>query len=257
MAMLDRLGFGGAAVIVTGGGQGIGRATCDVLAELGAHVIVVSKTAANVDETVAILTASGAPCEGHVTDVSVREEVDALAAAVAGKHASVKAVVNNAGTNFVAKLENLEPDDWHRLIGIDLSSVYYMCRAFLPLLRAAPGGASIVNVASTFGVIGHPDMPVYCAAKGGVLSLTRQLAVDYGRENIRVNGICPGATLSPRVKGYMDSGRVDARIVEELALLGRLAECEEIANAIAFLASDAASYVHGASMMVDGGQTIH
>jgi NAD(P)-dependent dehydrogenase (short-subunit alcohol dehydrogenase family) len=242
--------------VVTGGGQGIGRSTCEVLAELGAHVIVVSKTEANVRETLRLLNESGASCEGHVTDVSVKAEVDALAAAVQAKHEQVKSIVNNAGTNFVKKLEDLEEDDWHRIIGIDLSSVYYMCKAFLPLLRKSEG-SSIVNVASTFGIIGHPEMPVYCAAKGGVLSLTRQLAVDYGPENIRVNGVCPGATLSPRVKNYIDSGMVDGKIVEELALLNRLAECDEIANVIAFLASDAASYVHGTSMVVDGGQTVH
>lgn len=255
--MLDKLKFNGAPVLVTGGGQGIGRAACETLAELDAHVIVVSKTEANVRETESILREAGASCEGHVTDVSVKTEVDALAAAVAKNHDHVKAVINNAGTNFVKKLEELEEEDWHRIIGIDLSSVYYMCKAFLPMLRAAPGGSSIVNVASTFGVIGHPEMPAYCAAKGGVLSLTRQLAVDYGRENIRVNGLCPGATLSPRVKGYIDSGMVDGKIVEDLALLGRLAECDEIGNVIAFLASDAASYIHGASLVVDGGQTIH
>jgi meso-butanediol dehydrogenase/(S,S)-butanediol dehydrogenase/diacetyl reductase len=254
--MLDRLKFDGAPVVVTGGGQGIGRSTCEVLAELGAHVIVVSKTEANVRETERLLNESGASCEGHVTDVSVKAEVDALAAAVQAKHEQVKSIVNNAGTNFVKKLEDLEEDDWHRIIGIDLSSVYYMCKAFLPLLRKSEG-SSIVNVASTFGIIGHPEMPVYCAAKGGVLSLTRQLAVDYGPENIRVNGVCPGATLSPRVKNYIDSGMVDGKIVEELALLNRLAECDEIANVIAFLASDAASYVHGTSMVVDGGQTVH
>jgi len=254
--MLDRLKFDGAPVVVTGGGQGIGRSTCEVLAELGAHVIVVSKTEANVRETERLLNESGASCEGHVTDVSVKAEVDVLAAAVQAKHEQVKSIVNNAGTNFVKKLEDLEEDDWHRIIGIDLSSVYYMCKAFLPLLRKSEG-SSIVNVASTFGIIGHPEMPVYCAAKGGVLSLTRQLAVDYGPENIRVNGVCPGATLSPRVKNYIDSGMVDSKIVEELALLNRLAECDEIANVIAFLASDAASYVHGTSMVVDGGQTVH
>jgi NAD(P)-dependent dehydrogenase (short-subunit alcohol dehydrogenase family) len=255
--MLEKLKFNGAPVLVTGGGQGIGRSSCEALAELGAHVIVVSKTEANVRETEQILRDSGASCEGHVTDVSVKAEVDALAVAVAANHDYVKAVINNAGTNFLKKLEDLEEDDWHRVIGIDLSSVYYMCKAFLPMLRKSPTGGSIVNVASTFGIIGHPEMPVYCAAKGGVLSLSRQLAVDYGRENIRVNGLCPGATLSPRVKNYIDSGMVDGKIVEELALLGRLAECDEIANAIAFLASDAASYVHGTAMVVDGGQTIH
>ena len=254
--ILDRLKFDGAPVVVTGGGQGIGRSTCEVLTELGAHVIVVSKTEANVRETERLLNEYGASCEGYVTDVSVKEEVDALAADVRAKHGRVKSIVNNTGTNFVKKLEDLEEDDWHRIIGVDLSSVYYMCKAFLPLLRKS-AGSSIVNVASTFGIIGHPEMPVYCAAKGGVLSLTRQLAVDYGPQNIRVNGVCPGATLSPRVKNYIESGMVDGKIVEELALLNRLAECDEIANVIAFLASDAASYVHGTSMVVDGGQTVH
>ena len=255
--MLNKLKFDRAPVVVTGGGQGIGRSTCEALAELGAHVIVVSKTEENVLETEKILGDMGASCEGHVTDVSDKAQVDALAAAVGANHDRVKALVNNAGTNFVKKLEELEEDDWHRIIGIDLSSVYYMSKAFLPLLRKADDGASIVNVASTFAIIGHPEMPVYCAAKGGVLSLTRQLAVDYGGENIRVNGVCPGATLSPRVRNYIDSGVVDGTVVEELALLGRLAECDEIANVIAFLASDAASYVHGASIVVDGGQTVH
>ena len=255
--MLNKLKFDRAPVVVTGGGQGIGRSTCEVLAELGAHVIVVSKTRENVLETEKILGDMGASCEGHVTDVSEKAQVDALAAAIAANHDRVKALVNNAGTNFVKKLEELEEDDWHRIIGIDLSSVYYMSKAFLPLLRKADDGASIVNVSSTFGIIGHPEMPVYCAAKGGVLSLTRQLAVDYGGENIRVNGVCPGATLSPRVRNYINSGVVDGTVVEELALLGRLAECDEIASVIAFLASDAASYIHGASIVVDGGQTVH
>ncbi len=255
--MLSRLRFDGAPVVVTGGGQGIGRACCETLAELGAHVIIVSKTAEHVRETRDILTSAGASCEDHVTDVSDRNQVDELAKTVSGRHGFVKAVINNAGTNFPRKLEDLEEEDWQRIIGIDLSSVYYMCRAFLPHLRNAPSGSSIVNVASTFGIIGYPEMPVYCAAKGGVLSLTRQLAVDYGKENIRVNGVCPGATLSPRVRGYIESGLVDGEATRKLALLGRLAECEEIANTIVFLASDAASYIHGASVVVDGGQTIH
>jgi NAD(P)-dependent dehydrogenase (short-subunit alcohol dehydrogenase family) len=190
--MLNKLKFDCAPVLVTGGGQGIGRSTCEVLAELGAHVIVVSKTRENVLETEKILGDMGASCEGHVTDVSDKAQVDALAAAVAANHDRVKALVNNAGTNFVKKLEELEEDDWHRIIGIDLSSVYYMSKAFLPLLRKADDGASIVNVASTFGIIGHPEMPVYCAAKGGVLSLTRQLAVDYGGEKYTGQRRLPG-----------------------------------------------------------------
>jgi len=90
-----------------------------------------------------------------------------------------------------------------------------------------------------------------------VLSLTRQLAVDYGKAGLRVNSLCPGATLSPRVKGYIDNKLVDGDAIKRLALLGRLAECKEVANAAIFLASDAASYVHGTAFVVDGGQTVH
>ena len=100
-------------------------------------------------------------------------------------------------------------------------------------------------------------MPVYCAAKGGVVSLTRQLAVDYGQKGLRVNSLCPGPTLSPRVRGYFDSGKTDPGPTLQKVMLRRFAECDEIGNVAAFLVSDAASYVHGASIVVDGGQTIN
>ena len=255
--MLDKLKFNGAPVIVTGAGSGIGQACCDALAELGATVILVGRTGAKLEESAARIAANGIDHECHEIDVAEGDQVERLRVTIAGKHDFVKSVINNAGTNFIKKITDLEREDWDRIISIDLSSVYYMCKAFIPLLAKAPGGGSIVNVASTFGIIGHPEMPVYCAAKGGVLSLTRQLAVDYGKEGVRVNSLCPGATLSPRVKHYIDSGHVDGQAVADLAMLGRLAECDEIANAAVFLASDAASYVHGTALVADGGQTIH
>jgi meso-butanediol dehydrogenase/(S,S)-butanediol dehydrogenase/diacetyl reductase len=253
--MIEQLKFNGQRVIVTGAGSGIGEACAHVLGELGAHVVLVGRTAEKLERVRDDLARLNVPCEAHAVDVSVEAEVLAFAQRIAQGGPSVKALINNAGTNLVKTLVDLDSAEWHRLIGIDLNSVFYLCKAFMPMLLAAPGGA-IVNVASTFGVIGSPNMPVYCAAKGGVLSFTRQLAVDYGPKGVRVNAVCPGPTLSPRVRGYVEQKLVSGEDTRKMVPLGRFAECREAANAIVFLASDAASFFNGASVVVDGGQTI-
>ncbi len=254
--MLKDLHFAGEPVLVTGGGSGIGQACCVALAELGAAVAIVGRTEVRLKETEELVRAKGADALCIPCDVSDEAQVAALRDAIERRWGRLKGLVNNAGDNFVKPIDQLATSEWRRIVAVDLDSVFFMCRAFIPLLLKAKGPA-IVNVASTFGVIGHPNMPVYCAAKGGVVNLSRQLAVDYGAENLRVNSLCPGPTLSPRVKGYFDRGIVPRAPTEEMVMLGRLAECHEIANVAAFLLSDAASFVHGATIVVDGGQTIH
>ena len=254
--MLDALKFNDGAVIVTGGGTGIGQACCVEFAKLGASVIATGRTLETLEETRDLLKRDGHDCDIFAMDVTKSDDVEALRAHVENRYGSLKALVNNAGNNFRSNIEELSEDDWHRLIDVDLTSVFLMSKAFLPLLRNHPGGTSIVNNASIYGLVGNPLMPVYCAAKGGVLSLTRQLACDYGPENIRVNAVCPGPTWSPRVRGYIESGRSSEAVLTSKVLLGRIAECSEIANTIVFLASDAASYIHGTSLAVDGGYTI-
>jgi meso-butanediol dehydrogenase/(S,S)-butanediol dehydrogenase/diacetyl reductase len=254
--MLKELRFDGEPVIVTGGGSGIGQACCRALGELGATVIFVGRTETTLRETDALLRERGAQGFWFVTDVTQEGQVEALRQEVERRWGHVKAVINNAGNNLVKSIHELSTESWRQLMAIDLDSVFYMSRAFIPLLLKARN-PSILNVASSFAIIGQAKMPVYCAAKGGVVSLTRQLAVDYGPQGLRVNSLCPGPTLSPRVRGYFDRGLVDRASVEGLVLLRRLAECDEIANVAAFLVSDAASYVHGTAIVVDGGQTIH
>jgi NAD(P)-dependent dehydrogenase (short-subunit alcohol dehydrogenase family) len=254
--VLKQLQFNGEVVVVTGAAGGIGRATAEALAELGATTVLVGRTQATLDGVKNALEQRGAKSEAFAADVSKEQDVARLRDFVQQRWGRAKAIVNNAGNNFISPITELSTEKWHELIAVDLDSIFYMCRAFIPLLLQA-SNPSILNVASSFGHIGNPQMPVYCAAKGGVVSLTRQLAVDYGGKGLRVNSLCPGPTLSPRVKGYFDSGKSDPKLTVSKVMLQRFAECDEIGNVAAFLVSDAASYVHGASILVDGGQTIN
>jgi meso-butanediol dehydrogenase/(S,S)-butanediol dehydrogenase/diacetyl reductase len=253
--VLKQLQFNG-EVVVTGAAGEIGRATAEALAELGATTVLVGRTQATLDGVKNALEQRGAKSEAFAADVSKEQDVARLRDFVQQRWGRAKAIVNNAGNNFISPITELSTEKWHELIAVDLDSIFYMCRAFIPLLLQA-SNPSILNVASSFGHIGNPQMPVYCAAKGGVVSLTRQLAVDYGGKGLRVNSLCPGPTLSPRVKGYFDSGKSDPKLTVSKVMLQRFAECDEIGNVAAFLVSDAASYVHGASILVDGGQTIN
>jgi NAD(P)-dependent dehydrogenase (short-subunit alcohol dehydrogenase family) len=254
--MLSQLRFEGQPILVTGAGSGIGQACCDVLAEMGATLLVLDVSFDSLEAAAAGWRQRGAAVRTFQADVTRTEDVQRVATAVEAEFGRLKALINVAGTNLATPITALAEEAWHHVIDTDLTSIYLTCRAFIPLLERT-AGASIVNVASSFGVIGNPRMPAYCAAKGGVISLTRQLAVDYGARGIRVNAVCPGPTLTPRLQGYIRQGITDQGKLSAEVLLGRMAQPAEIGNVLAFLASDAASFVHGAAVVVDGGQTIH
>lgn len=249
--MLAELAFDGRAVVVTGAGQGIGQAAAEILAELGARVYALDKNA----ESVGALAAALPNVVPVVADVTSEADAAALRARIEADGARLKALVNNVGTNRHATVEELTLDQWNALFEINLTSMFLLSRALIPLLLEAEGGGAIVNVSSGYGLIGAPNVPAYAATKAGVIGFTRQIAVDYQARGLRANVVCPGLTLSPRVRGYVEGGLVDAE-ANRLRVLGRrFAECREIGNVIAFLASDAASYMTGAVVPVDGGQT--
>ena len=252
--MLENLRFDGAPVVVTGAGTGIGRAAAQVFAELGASLVLVGRSRESLEETACLLQGVETLCVS--ADVANEDDVARACAMVQQRWGTIRVLVNNAGNNFRTPLADLSTAKWRELLGVNLDGTFFMCRAFLPLLEGDGGRAAIVNVASIFGLMGPAEMPVYSAAKGGVISLSRQLAVDYGPRGVRVNTVCPGPILTERVRGYYADGTRDISLVARAVVLGRMGEPREIGNAIAFLGSDAASYVHGATVVVDGGRTI-
>ncbi|HXP94704.1 MAG TPA: SDR family oxidoreductase [Candidatus Binatia bacterium] len=254
--MLEELYFDGAPVIVTGAGSGIGRAACEAFGELGATLVLVGRTLEALQQTAERLKKSGATSVAFVADVTNEEDVAKLRDFVAARWDHAKALVNNAGNNFRSSVDELTTEKWRELLSVNLDGTFFMSRAFLPLLLKAEGGAAIVNVASIFGVIGPAGFAAYAAAKGGVISLTRQMAIDYGPRGVRVNAISPGPILTDRVAGYYKGREQDLELTASAVALGRFGTPREIGNTIAFMASDASSYMNGANVVVDGGRTI-
>jgi len=248
--------FAGRVAFVTGAGNGIGKATALRLAAEGATVVISDRVEQALATTVSELRESGASVSEHSLDVSREEDWIRVLAAAGEELGRLDVVVNNAGFSHVAKVTDYSVDDWRALHETDLMGVFLGLKHTIPLLRASAAPA-IVNVASSMGLMGFPGIPAYSAAKGGVIALTRQVALDFAPDGIRVNCVCPGPTKTERLAGIVASGDVDESKLIGNVPLGRWAAPSEIAAAIAFLASEDASFITGTALVVDGGQTSH
>jgi NAD(P)-dependent dehydrogenase (short-subunit alcohol dehydrogenase family) len=243
--------FAGRVALVTGAGSGIGAAAARRFAEEGASVILADIDEAAAERVASELRDGGRDASAIRCDVSSADDWRALAARVRERHGRLDVVHNNAYAPIEpVPAHLLDERSWERQIAVDLSSVYLSVRTFLSDLRAVRG--NIVNTSSVHALLGFRSHPAYAAAKGGIIALTRQLAVEYGPE-VRVNAVLPG----PIRTGAWDS--TSAADVERAAAgtaAGRMGRPEEVASAVVFLASDDASYVTGATLLVDGGYTV-
>ena len=251
----------GRVAIVTGAAAGIGRATARRLGAEGAMVVVVDRNQAEGNETARLVRDAGGEARFIACDVADAAAVRAMIAAAASG-GRIDILVNNAGIPGThAPIDAVREEDWDRVIAVNLRSVFLCCKYAIPYLERNGKGA-IVNIASTFGMVGAPASPAYSASKGGIIALTRQLAIDYGHRGIRVNAVSPGyidndmdqrrSRMPPEQAAASLAAREAAAALQPL---GRQADVAEIAAAVAFLVSDDASFATGAIVPIDGGCT--
>jgi NAD(P)-dependent dehydrogenase (short-subunit alcohol dehydrogenase family) len=242
--------------LITGAGSGMGREAAELFASEGARIAVADINEASAKETVALIAKAGGKAIALKADVSNSEQVRAMVEATVEQLGGLNIVYNNAGiegnSDFLAQLKE---EDFDRVIAINLRGVWLGMKYALPHLIKA-GGGSILNTASIAGLVGIRAAAGYCAAKAGVIALTRVAALEYGRYNIRVNAICPGAIDTPMVGRIQGEGGLNERAINRISVLGRIGKPSEIAKTALFLASDDSSFATGAPFVIDGGWTI-
>jgi pyridoxal 4-dehydrogenase len=239
----------GRVAIVTGAGQGIGRAIAGKLRAEGASVVVADKNAETAEKTAAEIGGTA-----HVTDVSDPDQVSALVAAAASQFGKIDILVNDAAIVPFVPWEELDFAEWRRVMAVNIDGVFLMCKAVYPHMKQA-GYGRIVNIASNVVTAGTPNMAHYVSSKGAVLAFTRSLATEVGAHGITVNAVAPGLTAS---EGVLASPHAEAfDFVVSLQSIPRRAVPADIAPAVAFLASEEAHWITGQMLTADGGHTRH
>ncbi len=243
-------------MLITGGGSGIGRTAALLFAEEGAEVVVVGRNREKLEETVDLVCDLGGKCTAVRGDISNRNNVERIVTKAVNEMEGIDVLFNNAGIYRYGSVENMEEELWDDIFAVNLKGVYLMSRYVIGEMKRNGGGV-IVNNSSTLGMKPVPGTSAYSAAKAGVISLTKSMALEHAKDGIRVNCICPGVVETPIHEGV--HGKSAAEFIEEMAPyhpLGRVGTPEDIAYAALFLASDEAGWITGAIIPVDGGISI-
>ena len=240
--------------IITGAGSGLGRASAVRIAEEGGAVACLDLVLDTAKETADIITKAGGTARAYKVDVSDQASVRSVVATAAKDLGRPSVLINSAGMGGFYHSVDMPLDQWSRIIAVNLTGTFLMCQAVLPHLL--DGGGNIVNIASNAGVFGVAYGAAYCASKGGVVQLTRSLAVEYRDKNVRVNAICPGGMSTPLARGFVPPEGADMTKFMRLETPMGMAEPEWVANVVVMVASDEGRYMTGSIVLADGGLAI-
>ena len=250
---MDR--FAGQTAVVTGAGGGIGTEIARRFAREGAHVIVCDSTIESAQRTVDVITSDGGSASPAAFDVADPGEVATFATDVLAERGAIDVLVNNAGINRRGPLLDITDDDWRATMSVNVDSMYYMCRAFLPSMVDAGRGA-IVNTGSQWGLHPAPGHIAYNVSKAAVIAFSQNLARDYAPSGVRVNVVCPGEILTPMVEAGLAQKGIPVADLAAKVPYGRLGKPEEVAALVAVLASDEAAYMCGSVVEISGAQAV-
>ncbi len=238
--------------LVTGASRGIGRAIAIALAEYDFSVACFARDQAKLDETAALITAAGGTASVHIGDVSSDEDLQTLVDEVSALHGGIDVLVNNAGITEGAAAKNISPERFREVLNVNLVAPWVLSRAVQPVMKARGGGV-IINVGSTYGSSGVANNSPYCSSKAGIEGLTRALAREWARDQIRVICVAPGFVKTDMVGDSFGGTEVEKLVVSRIPMK-RFGEAEEIAQLIAFLSTSKAGFVTGETLVIDGGQ---
>jgi NAD(P)-dependent dehydrogenase (short-subunit alcohol dehydrogenase family) len=241
----------GRAALVTGGNRGLGKAMAEALARAGANVILVARDAAKLEEAAGAIRAAGGAASVYPADVADEAQVEALRDAVLRDHGRLDILINNAGINLRKPLVEFTLEEWRRVIDTNLTSVFLMCRAFVPLMRGR-GYGRIINIGSTMSRVSIAGRAAYSSSKAAILGLTRALALEVAPEGITVNAMCPGPFATELNTALLADPERAAWFLSRTPV-GRWGNVEEVGEMAVYLCSEKSGFVTGADLAIDGG----